>query len=323
MDYPFVPSQMRVSPAHFEAQMAYLVRHCHIVGLTELGAAIRTGSCLPFRTVALTFDDGFKDNLTYVLPVLRRYGLVATFFVVSGWIGKERLSWLHRLYYMIWQGPVPALISDFSRELQSRGYKTVESRIIETPDLISGLRWLLLNQVETSDREDVIEAIWQRRAGLSKGEEQKMAGGLYLSWDDLNEIVNSGMEVGSHTQSHPQLSGLRVPQMEKEIVGGKRMLEERLQRPVLAFSYPFGDAASFHGECQKVLQQIGIRTACTRVDHVGSPGRDLISLCRRPVVDMSLSEFALEMTGLPGILRRARLRLRRVCGGKCEDLPDH
>lgn len=311
IDYPFIPSQMRVSPAHFEEQIAYLARHCHVVALTELGTAIRTGSCLPFRTVALTFDDGFKDNLTHALPTLLRYGLTATFFVVSGWVGAQRLSWLHRLYYLVWLGPAADVLADFLSELRSLDRSVeIESSLLESHRPLGALRHLLLDEVTPAESEEIVDRVWKRRAVMSARDERELAARLYLSWDDVDQLNHAGMGVGGHTLSHPKLARLFKAAAEEEVIQSHKALEDRLHTRITTFSYPFGWPDSFNDRCRQVLEQVGVEVACALVGESGRPGQDPLSLGRLPAEDVSLAEFALEITGLPGGLRMARSGFR-------------
>lgn len=308
---PFIPSQMRVSLAHFEMQMAYLTRHCNVVPLIELGAAIRTGSQLPFRTIALTFDDGFKDNLTHALPLLLRYGLTATFFVVSGWVSAQRLSWLHRLYYMFWLGPVADVLADFLSEFRSLDFSVdLKSVLLESNGSQEALRQLLLEEVPPVQSGEIVDRVWKKRAVMNAKEERELATHLYLSWDDIEQLRQAGTEVGGHTLTHPMLARLPKIDVEEEILKSHIELEDRLHKRISSFAYPFGVPNSFNDKCRQVLYQNGIDVACALVGSSGRSGLDPLALGRLPVTNMSLSEFALEVTGLPGSLRMLRHNVR-------------
>jgi len=80
-----------VDVAVFDAQMAALeAAGWHTITARQLAAALGSGRGLPARSVVLTFDDGRPDNYTYAFPILKRYGFVATFFIVPGRIGTSR-----------------------------------------------------------------------------------------------------------------------------------------------------------------------------------------------------------------------------------------
>ena len=86
---------LTVTTAEFEAQMNYLARAgFHAVTLEDIYAAMGGGPPLPSKPVGITFDDGNRDNFTEAYPILRTYGFVATFFVVTGFIGGEHsMTW--------------------------------------------------------------------------------------------------------------------------------------------------------------------------------------------------------------------------------------
>ncbi|MCX5711584.1 MAG: polysaccharide deacetylase family protein [Candidatus Omnitrophica bacterium] len=84
-----------VKPETFERQMQFLKNHRYnVVRLDDAAAMIRDKKCIPFRTVAITFDDGYKDNYIYAFPILKKYGLPATIFIIINEVSKpNRLSW--------------------------------------------------------------------------------------------------------------------------------------------------------------------------------------------------------------------------------------
>lgn len=78
--------QLSVSTARFEAQMAYLARNCRVLSMNE--ALDELAGTVTSPGVAVTFDDGYLDNLTEALPILRRYAIPATIFVTAGFSGQ-------------------------------------------------------------------------------------------------------------------------------------------------------------------------------------------------------------------------------------------
>jgi len=86
-----------VDPGDFVKQMEFLKGHgYHVVPLETIGRMIAENKKVPFKTIAITFDDGFKDNYTYAYPVLKKMGFPATIFVIYDEVGREegdRLSW--------------------------------------------------------------------------------------------------------------------------------------------------------------------------------------------------------------------------------------
>ena len=82
-----------VTPEMFEAQMRYLYEaHFNVISLAQLAELFEKGS-LPPKTVCITFDDGYRDNYSIAYPILKKYNLPATLFVVSDWIGKKSAAY--------------------------------------------------------------------------------------------------------------------------------------------------------------------------------------------------------------------------------------
>lgn len=78
----------------FRRQMAWLARgRYEPIGLDALLVARERGAPLPRRAVVLTFDDGFSECVERATPILREHGFTATFFLVSGLVGKTS-RWL-------------------------------------------------------------------------------------------------------------------------------------------------------------------------------------------------------------------------------------
>ncbi|MGD0336688.1 MAG: polysaccharide deacetylase family protein [Candidatus Omnitrophota bacterium] len=86
-----------VSPQTFDRQMHFLKsHHYNVVPLEYLATLIRYKKNIPPKTIAITFDDGYKDNYVYAFPILKKYNLPATIFLIVNEIGRpqqDRLNW--------------------------------------------------------------------------------------------------------------------------------------------------------------------------------------------------------------------------------------
>jgi peptidoglycan/xylan/chitin deacetylase (PgdA/CDA1 family) len=94
--YDILGQHLSVTPQEFEAEMRFLHdQHFATITLDQLADHIRYGTPIPQRSVVLTFDDGYADHYWKVLPILERFGLKATFFIVTNFVGRPG--------YMNWQ----------------------------------------------------------------------------------------------------------------------------------------------------------------------------------------------------------------------------
>jgi peptidoglycan/xylan/chitin deacetylase (PgdA/CDA1 family) len=93
---PDPSNSIAISPATFDAQMSYLHGHgWHPISMAQLRAFVQTGKRLPSKPVLITFDDDRKNQLTYGVPILKKYGFTATFFVPKKWVAGPSPSFMH------------------------------------------------------------------------------------------------------------------------------------------------------------------------------------------------------------------------------------
>src|SRR5205823_4653504 len=168
------------------------------VSLHDLVESRRTRTPLPEGAVILTFDDGKSDALQVVLPSLRKRGMHATFFIITGLVGQPG----------------------------------------------------------------------------------------YLSWDGVRALAAAGMEIGSHTVSHPRFPDLSEQAVRDELVQSKSELEAHLGAPVEFFAWPFNACRRY---LRKAVTEAGYRGAVAGAVHGGS---HMLQLERIPVKhDTALEEF--------------------------------
>ena len=101
------------TPEAFDEQMSYLRRTFHPVAVEEVLEASGGGRPLPPDSVLVTFDDGYRDNFENALPVLRRHGIKALFFVATGYITDRALFWWETVSLLVRRSAAPALRIDY------------------------------------------------------------------------------------------------------------------------------------------------------------------------------------------------------------------
>jgi peptidoglycan/xylan/chitin deacetylase (PgdA/CDA1 family) len=97
------PWRLCLSPENFTEQLEILRRHRTVIPLTEFASRVASGRSL-YSCVAITFDDGYADNLLIAAPILREHGMPATVFLATGMVGLRREFWWDELLGL----PVPA-----------------------------------------------------------------------------------------------------------------------------------------------------------------------------------------------------------------------
>ncbi|MGH7681889.1 MAG: polysaccharide deacetylase family protein, partial [Candidatus Eiseniibacteriota bacterium] len=184
-----------VPTAVFERQMEYLASRFHVMALSRLVAALEERS-IPPNAIAITFDDGYRDNYTNALPILTRYKVPATIFVSTGAIGSTRQLW-HDDVFSAFRDTTQPFLAPYGGRATASPLGTIPERLRTQREFLTHVR--TLREPERS------RAIAWLREALRVGPPRE-APGLMLSWDEVKEMHRAGIEFGSHTVSHPILS---------------------------------------------------------------------------------------------------------------------
>jgi peptidoglycan/xylan/chitin deacetylase (PgdA/CDA1 family) len=266
-DYdPFLPS---VPVAVFRKQMEFLKQNFPIISLDEVASGSYADSGDKY-SVAITFDDGYRDNFLKAFPVLNKLEMPATIFLATGYIESgelpwyDQISWAFKLttrprFSLADVGGPEAALNQRSEVLQAMG-KT--------------LAWL--RTIDDEKRRTFIPSIFEE-LGVSAG---LSVPNPMLSWDEIKQMSEQKITFGAHTISHPALSRTNGARLETEIVGSKNKIEEALDLPARHFAYPFGQPSDVSDEAKKIVQRAGFSSAVTTVWGFNRPGDDLYDLKR-------------------------------------------
>jgi peptidoglycan/xylan/chitin deacetylase (PgdA/CDA1 family) len=219
----------------FRAQMAYL-RRFRVLGLDELLHTLEnSGREIPFGA-AVTFDDGFANNLV-VADVMKKLGLPWCVFVPVGEIGDQRAMWLDELSLLLLAGDAAKIdVLGASWTLRTR-----EDRERTFRQLRPRLKVLSC----TEARRTMHEIRGQYRPGESERLVARFPGLRMLSWKELGDLAGTGVDIGSHGVYHG-LHHSDQPREERlrELTESRQVLESRLGRPCRGFAFPNGDYVS-------------------------------------------------------------------------------
>lgn len=300
------PQRLCVSPGRFRDHMAALVRICRPVPLSTLVAAVQRGAVRQ-GTVAVTFDDGYWDNASAVLPILDALQVPATFFVSTALIGTPKEFWWDELErILLCPGVLPSTL------LISLGEKVLDWRLGEdavfsegtlarhrawhvecpsTPTRRHGLYRLLLGHLsgEPPAERDALLAQLRGWAGLGpEGREDCRS----LTKAELTSLAESPMvTIGAHAMTHTRLSALTLEEQRREIMESKRDLEAVLGRRILHFSYPYGRHTDFDEGTRALVQEAGFEAAVGNFREAVDSKSDLFALPRFVVRDWEAEEL--------------------------------
>jgi peptidoglycan/xylan/chitin deacetylase (PgdA/CDA1 family) len=175
--------------------------------------------------VALTFDDGLRNNIDVAYPILRELGLSATFFVCPGLIERGAWLWNHEARERLKTLSAPAL-------------GELANVVGGPPEVEAFVDWM--KTLKLAARRQVEAAIGAATPDFKPSREQREQFDL-ASWEELERLDPRVVTIGSHTMTHPILTSLTAEETEAELRESRHALEKQLQRPVTVFCYPNGD----------------------------------------------------------------------------------
>jgi len=198
----------RSDAAALERQLRWLKRHFQVVPLRNLVSAAAGASGGVDRKVALTFDDGLRNNVEVAYPILHRLALPATFFVCPGLIDRAKWLWTHEMDRRLARLD-PAARAELAQECGA------------SADVVRRVREATPHFVPTPQEREAFDL---------------------ADWRELQRLEPALVTIGSHTLTHPVLPSIPAAELELEVRDSRRQLEDRLQRPVEFFAYPDGGA---------------------------------------------------------------------------------
>jgi peptidoglycan/xylan/chitin deacetylase (PgdA/CDA1 family) len=269
---------MMVTPETLARHIEWVQGIMPIVRLERWIKHVRAGEQVPQRACALTFDDGWRDNYEYAYPVLRRYGVSATIFVVPGRMGRAKPFWPNRLasvLSLVAHDPATSVALDVLRSCLPSPWPTTFSADHQAAVIAAAKRF--------SDAE--IDACLDR-AEAALGVRHEHDAGL-MSWQNLREGLESGLiDIGSHGYSHRRLdNSVSAQDLQREVRDSKAMIEANLGTRPSLFCYPNGDFVPMVKQCVSEVYD----GALTTLRGLNTAQADLMAL-KRIAVHESISE---------------------------------
>ena len=280
-DEPDYMHQGEVDRKEFSWQMQLLARYFNVITLSEAIKAQNEGR-LPSRAVAVTFDDGYADNLYNALPILKANNLTATFFIASGFLDGGRM----------WNDSIVEAVRNAksaSIDLTELGFGICD--ISANPQKEQLARKLVGRaKYKTPAERETYISIVQAATG------SELPNNLMLTTKELQEMHQAGMEIGGHTISHPILKTLSDAEALAEIADNKVVLEEKLGISLKVFAYPNGKPGiDYLPQHVDIIKNLGYQGAVSTVWGVNSANTDRWQLGRFTPWDKTPGKFLLRM----------------------------
>lgn len=296
----FDPLLLDVSPANFDAQLAVLGRETDVLPLAEFERRRRAGT-LPPRASAVTFDDGYADNLHAAAPALARHTVPATVFVASGMVGAVGEFWWDDVERIAFTASALAAPAPIARvEWDGDG---------GTPDAASALpSWNVEMPGAPTARHSLYRALLAVVRPLEPGKQSRAVSALRrwagvpdgarpthraLTAGELSELAGQpGVVIGSHTVTHPVLALLDEAAQRDELMACRAALARTTGRAVDALAYPFGTRADVSRASTRAARAAGYDVAFANEPATAWRGSSRWRVPRLLVRDWSGEEFS-------------------------------
>lgn len=301
------PQLLAVTPEHFAEHLEILRTYGSPLPLKRIDKCLRYPN-LGQRAVIVTFDDGYTDNLYNAKPLLERYDIPATVFVMTGYLENNREYFCDELERVLLQpGTLPETLRLVVNE-ETHQWELGEATRYREEDFEPNRFWNVADSGNPTARHSMYRSLHNLLRPSPPEERRRIVDDIVawagaesvsrpthrvLSPDEVCSLADGGLiEVGSHTVTHPVLSALPKARQRDEITRSKSRLEQILGGPVTSFAYPYGTRSDYTAETVVAVREAGFNRACSNFRGVVWPAQDRWQLPRCLVRDWDGEEFA-------------------------------
>lgn len=263
------PLRLAIPPRRFAAHLEWIARHTTPLPLGQF-VHRQQDDTLPADAIALTFDDGYADNLHTAEPLLQRWGIPATVFVTTDYAGSAAEGWWDELDAIFLGGsPLPTRFKfdGFACTVEPRRDSSRAPWDILAPPGSQRERAFLaasdfVRRLNREERRRFLAALraWSGREPFAR------PGCGFASWADWRAALNRGVIiVGAHTRSHPALALLPLEEQREEIAGSLTEVRTQLGAEPAGLAYPFGTYHDFSSMTRRLAEESGAAFACANM----------------------------------------------------------
>ena len=295
------PEKLSVTPKYFAEHLEVLRKYARPTALQDLLRALQKNRIQP-GMAAVTFDDGYANNLYEAKPLLERYDIPATVFVTTGYLELQGRFWQRALARLLlppralpnklhlniegldrqWElEDASGIGQESDSECNASENAAVESRSTSRQSLYDSLCQLLADLSVTNRNQLLRELFAWARMGLNVDDVSRP-----MTADELIRLSDGNLvEIGSHTVTHRVLAEMPADLQRSELMQSKAQLEDILGRPVTNFAYPYGKRSDYTEQTVRLVKETGYMSACSAFPGVVRKRANLHELPRFAVHD--------------------------------------
>jgi len=275
----FDPFNLIVTTGTFLKQIGIISKKYSVISLNDAAYQARSGRPRARTQVVLTFDDGYRDNYEIAFPILKRKGLPATFFLVTGYVGKKRILWDRAAIDFLNRHREVGKVEIRGKRIRHRAG---EARILFIMKVLERLK---AENAETIDAfMDSLPVRSGRKDVCGNNRDQ------CLTWEEAGRMSRGGMEIGSHGLSHRSLAMIPIDEAKGEIIASKEAVEKGTQNPCAHFAFPFGTQRDYNRSLIRCVKKAGFKTCLLNEHGYNILGKD--DLCFKRIIVKEFSDPA-------------------------------
>lgn len=238
-------SPRHITKEQFERQLIYFKKNFNIIRLTEAFDNLHAKNTkLPKKNVSISFDDGFKNNLDTVLPLLEKYEVPVTFFISS--VCTDKMD-----YRFLWSELIAGLKYFYRNEwIKVGGHKYKNLVDANNNSLVD-----LLKKKEPHERDCLLQELASKYNLIKKIESLPEEIWCLLNKEELIQLSQSKfVDIGSHGHLHYNLGNISLKEAENELLTSKKKLENAISKEVIMIAYPDG---SYTEGVKNIAEELG------------------------------------------------------------------
>ncbi len=243
-DKEYLQPGLFVSRQVFEKQMAFLSNKYNLISLRELSESLIYKRPVTPNSLVITFDDGWRDNYSHAYSILRKYHTPAIIFLTTDYIDTNNSFWFLEASILMTHNKLSReKLSELivGHESEMGFAKTLPGAKIEEGSFVSSDRDWFIETLKQLDPK-IIQAILKELSAQNElGADTIKKNRSMLTWEEVVEMNNNGIDFGSHGCSHRIMPTLTDAEIERELIESKKIIERKIGREINLFAYPNGD----------------------------------------------------------------------------------
>lgn len=269
-------SQKHIHYETFKKQLKIIKNSCQVISMNDVIHIYKNKVKIKDKLLAITFDDGFKNNIEVAAPILDNYNFEATFYVTSGLINTNNLFWVDQLENSI-------------NSLEGRNLKImIKGKSLDFPIKSRKNKIETLNKIKTycknsmiTEKNRVVDFLNQ----LSCSDHTNTRGienYNLMNWSDIITINQSNnFIIGGHSLKHDLFSKIeRESDLERDIKLSLELIQKKLKKKIIHYSYPEGQNIHFNEKVIEILKRNKILCCPSAIDGINKGSEDLFTLKR-------------------------------------------